>query len=176
MKRTILFISAALIVVMSVQAGELYRWVDAHGKVHYGDRPALDAQQIEEKKFRDIVATDESLPYETRRARERFPVALYVGEGCGNACDEARAYLNKRGIPFSEQKLVTKEEIDAFKAKFGSDQVPALTVGKNFLIGYSAASWASELDVAGYPATAPYRAPKPAPIPATVTDAVPVVP
>lgn len=175
MGRTGLFISAALLAALSAQAGELYRWVDTQGKVHYGDRPAPDAEQIEEKKFRDIVAPDENLPYETRRARERFPVTLYVGEGCGSVCDEARAYLNKRGIPFDEKKLITKEEIDAFKAKFGSDQIPALMVGKNFLVGYSAASWAGELDVAGYPATAPYRAPKPVPTPAA-TDAAPVTP
>lgn len=176
MGRITWFISAALLAAMSAQAGELYRWVDAQGKVHYGDRPALDATQVEEKKLHTNASSDENLPYAARRARERFPVTLYVGEGCGSACDEARAYLNKRGIPFDEQKLVTKEEIDAFKAKSGSDQIPSLSVGKNFLIGYSSASWASELDVAGYPATAPYRAPKPTPAPAPSSDVAPVVP
>jgi len=33
-----------LLCVQSVTAGELYRWVDAEGRVHFGDRPPAEAQ------------------------------------------------------------------------------------------------------------------------------------
>lgn len=30
----------------AANAGEVYKWVDQHGKVHYGDRPKHEAEQI----------------------------------------------------------------------------------------------------------------------------------
>jgi glutaredoxin len=139
-------------------AGELYRWLDSSGKVHYGDAPPPDVR-AETRKFSDAAAPGEDLPYETRRAQENFPVTLYVGEGCGEYCQQARELLNKRGIPFSEKKLATQEEVDAFKAASGGDTIPTLAVGRTFLQGFLAGQWHSELDIAGYPKTAPYRAP-----------------
>lgn len=32
---------------VAAQAGEVYKWVDKDGKVHYGDRPKHEAQQVE---------------------------------------------------------------------------------------------------------------------------------
>ena len=52
---------------------------------------------------------------------------------------------------------LTKEDIDAFKLKSGDDTVPALSVGKTWLKGFEAGQWNSELDIAGYSKTAPYR-------------------
>lgn len=140
------------------QAGELYRWVDEAGKVHYGDAPPAGVQ-TETRRF-PAAADNENLPYETRRARENFPVTLYIqDESCGVYCQKAREMLNKRGIPFAEKKLVAKDEIEAFKKASGSGVVPTLSVGRRYLPGYDEARWNTELDIAGYPKTAPYRAP-----------------
>lgn len=141
------------------QAESLFRWVDSEGKVHYGDRPATDAVKIEEKKFTLPVASDEdTLPYETRRAKQNFPVTLYVTEDCGEICVQARAMLNKRGIPYVEKLLASKEDIEAFLKFSGSGEIPTLAVGKIFLKGFEAGQWGSELDIAGYSKTAPYGA------------------
>jgi hypothetical protein len=79
--------------------------------------------------------------------------------------------LNKRGIPFSEKFLRTKEEIDTFKQLSGLDRfAPVLAVGKNFLKGFLESQWNSELDIAGYPKAATYRqriAPPAPPVPST---------
>ncbi|MDD5298893.1 MAG: glutaredoxin family protein [Gallionella sp.] len=160
MKRIVLLLICLLGASFSAQAGELYRWVDAHGKVHYGDVIPVGADQIEEKKFSDAAAPDEYLSYETRRAQQNFPVTLYVADNCAEYCDKARDLLGKRGIPFSEKALRTKEEIDAFKALAGFDSVPALSIGRTILKGLQADQWNSELDIAGYPKTVPYRTPK----------------
>lgn len=159
MKRTILLLAGLLIGAAFAQAGELYRWVDSTGKVHYGDEPPAQAPLVETLKFGDKAAQEGELPYETRRAQQNFPVTLYVGEGCTEFCEQARALLTKRGIPFTEKSLVTQQEIDAFKAASGGDMVPALAVGKTFISGFNADRWHNELDIAGYPKTAPYRAP-----------------
>jgi hypothetical protein len=156
----------ACLAIIPVHAGELFRWVDAHGKVHYGDTPPADTLEVESKKFSNETSQNEDLPYETRRAQQNFPVTLYVGDACGGPCDHARDLLYKRGVPFKEELLKTQEDIDSFQKLSGGRNIPALQVGKSFLVGFLESSWNSELDVAGYPKTASYRQrvarPKPA--------------
>ena len=159
MKRIVLLSICLAIMPLSAQAGKLYRWVDSNGKVHYGDAPPADAKQVETKKLTDAATENQDLPYETRRAQQSFPVTLYVADNCGEPCDQARSFLNKRGIPFSEKLLKTKEEIDAFKKLSGSGSSPTLSIGRNFLVGFLAEQWQRELDFAGYPKTSAYRAP-----------------
>lgn len=147
---------ALLLLAGNVQAAEYYRSIDSKGKVHYGDKPLGDAADIEKLKVQPEPDPGNLLPFETRRAMEKFPVTLYVAESCGEACELARGYLNKRGIPFVEKSLATPEDINTFKKASGGDQIPALNVGKNWLKGYLESQWSQELDTAGYPKTAPY--------------------
>jgi hypothetical protein len=92
-----------------------------------------------------------ALPFELRRAAERHPVTLYVDARCGAPCAEARAYLRGRGVPYQEVLIETREDIEAFRQRTGSDAVPTLTVGSLSQSGFGADSWAGLLDAAGYP-------------------------
>jgi hypothetical protein len=170
MKRIVLLF-ICLAVIGHVQAAMMYRWVDSSGVVHYSDVPSVDAEKINSMKFSDGVTQSENLPYETRRAQQNFPVTLYVGTGCGETCDQARSLLNKRGVPFSEKLLQTKQDVEVFKQLSGFDGVPALAVGKSFLKGFSESQWNSELDVAGYPKTASYRQRIAPPVPPVIPPA-----
>ena len=178
MKRIVLLLSCLAVMPSGAQADELYRWVDAQGKVHYGDVPPADAAQVTTIKSPAAAAPVEDLPYETRRAQQNFPVTLYAADNCAEACNQARELLKKRGIPFSEKRLQTQEEIDAFKALSGSDSTPTLAVGKTFLKGFLSTQWHDELDIAGYPKTAPYRASGalPASAPAATSEVAPANP
>lgn len=167
MKRIVLLWGCLALMPSDLQAGELFRWVDAQGRVHYGDAPPAEALRVERKKLSDAVMPGEGLSYEARRAQQNFPVILYVADNCTELCDQARSLLSKRGIPFSEKKLVTQEDIDAFKARSGSDSTPTLAVGRTFLKGFLATQWHGELDIAGYPRIAPYRPPAPGVLPAS---------
>ena len=158
-----LLLSISLLFLGSnVQAADLYRSIDENGKVHYSDIPLNNAADVEKIKGPGEPAVDDELPFETRRANSKFPVTLYVADSCGSACNEAREYLQKRGIPFTEKKLVKQEEIDAFKKDSGSDIVPVMHIGKDWISGYLESVWSQALDTAGYPKNAPYR-PKAAP-------------
>jgi glutaredoxin len=158
MKKNLWWAGLLVLAIGSVQAGGLYRWVDKSGNVHYGDVPTEEAAQIEQKKFGTAPETaDADLPYATRLARQNFPVTLYVFTDCGDPCQQARDFLKKRGVPFAEKNLTTKEDIDDFKRKSGVDTAPTLSVGKDWLKGFETGQWNSELDIAGYPKTAPYR-------------------
>lgn len=161
------FLLVGLLILTNAQAGELYRSIDSSGKVHYSDRPLAGADDVVTVKADKAPTPDTSLTYETQRAMQNFPVTLYAFPDCGSACQHARDFLNKRGIPFTENSLVNKEDIDAFRKASGDGAVPKLTVGKTWIKGFLAEQWNKELDVAGYPKTAPYR-PRPAKQPAAV--------
>ncbi len=81
-------------------AGQMYRWVDERGVVHYSDQPppprARNAETI--KPRANVVEADKEV-YELRRARELNPVVLFVTE-CGEPCDLARDFLAQRKIPY----------------------------------------------------------------------------
>ena len=158
------------LVIHGAQAGELYRWVDSSGRVYYGDLPPVDATEVEIRKFPEGITASEYLPYETRKAQQNFPVVLYVALGCGELCNQARSLLNKRGIPYSEKMVRTKDEIDDFRRLTGSEIVPTLAVGKTILKVFQSGQWHDALDIAGYPKTATYRqriAPPAQPAPST---------
>ncbi|MDO8263177.1 MAG: glutaredoxin family protein [Gallionella sp.] len=159
MKHIGLLLVCLAIMPLGVRAGEIYRWVEPSGIVHYSDVPNADAERIDTKKSSEADTPGENLPYETLRAQQNFPVTFYVGPGCGETCNQARSLLSKRGIPFTEKSLKTREDVEAFKQLSGIDGVPVLSVGKTYLRGFLAEQWHNELDIAGYPKTPPYRAP-----------------
>ena len=112
MKPTLILLM--MLAMQPVLAGELYRWVDANGKVHYGDVPANDAQQLEVKKYAAPVvspASDSAL----EKAKKDFPVTLYVIRNCGNACTLARNLLARYKIPYKEVMLKNQQDVNDFK-------------------------------------------------------------
>lgn len=177
MKRIILLLACWATLWADVQADELFRWVDKAGNVHYGDTPPAGATDVERKKLSSEPELNIDLPYETRRAQQNFPVTLYVADACGEPCVQARSLLSKRGIPFSEKLLRTKQDIDAFKLLSGIENfIPVLAVGKDFLKGFQPEQWNNELDIAGYPKTGSYRqriTPLPPPTPLTTPPLIP---
>ena len=157
MRHLVLLLACLVALPVGAGAGELFRWVDENGKVHYGDAPPASGAKVERKKLGGNVEQNEEISYEARRAQQNFPVTLYVGESCAEPCIHARVLLRNRGIPFSEKMLKTKPEIDEFYKLSGSYDSPTLAVGKKYLKGFLESAWNIELDVAGYPKTATYR-------------------
>jgi len=158
-----------LLLLTGVQAGELYRSIDKDGKVHYGDRPLMDTEDVQELKLGQDPIPDDSLSYDAQRAKQNFPVTLYTASNGGQVNVQAREFLNKRGIPFTNKVLQTQEDVETFSKASGGNEVPALSVGRTWLKGFQAEQWNKELDFAGYPKTAPYRprpdAPSAQPVP-----------
>lgn len=149
--KSVLMAMLMLATLQPVIAAELYRWVDSEGKVHYGDVPANDANQLEVKKFTAPPPPVSPSSYELDRAKKNFPVMLYVIRNCGDVCQQARDFLSKRNIPYTETVLKNQQEINDLRDKSGSDLSPTLSVGKDWLKGFQAQEWQDELDAAGYP-------------------------
>lgn len=145
----------------TAQAGQVYRWVDSAGGVHYTDHPPpATVKEVKTLSGKGNVVEVAKETYETRMARERHPVTLY-SSACGPVCDAAREYLQQRGIAY-EHKDPSKEPEYAVEVKklTGSLEVPVLVVGKTHQKGFEASSWGSMLDAAGYPKS-PLIPPKP---------------
>ncbi len=143
-----------LLALPPAHSAEVYRWVDPQGRVTYSDQPPpASVKDVQQRKLGNNVFSSEKLPYGARQAVKDFPVVLYTGQDCGKPCEEARAYLKKRGIPFSEKGLITPEDATAYRQHIGDGPlfVPALTVGSQKQKGFEKASWEQLLDEAGYP-------------------------
>lgn len=153
---------AALLCAGLACAQSVYRWVDANGRVQYSDQPPpANAKDVQQRSMAGSSIQNNELPLLTADAQRKNPVTLYVSE-CGPACDGARDYLNKRGIPHTQVDPTRNLDLNKkFKDETGGEVVPVLRVGEKRLSGWSEASWAAALDAAGYPRTPAFAKPKP---------------
>lgn len=140
------------LVTTSALAGKLYKWVDERGNVSYQDRPPPAGQgHVEEKNVRDGGGATSAEP-SVAEVAAKAPVTLYMIPKC-SPCDEARAYLKKRNVPFTEVNVSEKnpQGQEAMRKKVGELSVPTITVGSKVMRGYVETLVSGELDQAGYP-------------------------
>ncbi len=177
-------LSAAVITLavalMPAVAIAQFKWLDANGRVTYGDNPPRDAKNIEPLRRAD-PDTDPilALPLELRRAVVAFPLTLYTSAAC-TPCGAARDLLQARGTPYTEVTLTTPQDVEAFSKLDLGDKVPVLMVGRQSLKEFMPSAWHATLDTAGYPRATQlprsWRNPPPKPLvlpaaPATAPEA-----
>ena len=158
-------------------SAEMYRWVDAEGKVHYSDQPPPPSVKKFEPKKRLSDKEDASrMPYALQLAAKNFPVTLFATD-CGAGCTQARQLLARRGIPYTEVDAADPAGVEQLKKLTGgSPVVPVLRIGQQVLKGFEEGQWNSELDVAGYPATAVMKVAPKRPQPKPAAPAPPAAP
>lgn len=157
-----LLVAVTIMAAMPVDAQQVYRWVDATGRVQYSDQPPPPGtKNVQEKNVGGNSIQNNDLSLVAQDAQKKNPVTMYVSE-CGDSCDAAKAYLNKRGIPYTMVDPTRSLELNKkFKEETGGQVVPVLKVGEKRLSGWNESTWASALDTAGYPKTPPFSKPKP---------------
>ncbi len=143
--------SALLLLLLAGMAqAQMYKWVDEKGITHFSDTPPQSANiKAEIKDYANPLA-DATLPYGVAQAVRANPVTLYTTGQCG-ACDQGRALLSARGVPFSEKTVTSGEDQDSLRQAGSDGQVPLLLVGPTKLIGFDAGSWQNALTAANYP-------------------------
>ena len=155
-------VPAAIVLAFACGAAfaQMYRWVDKDGKTHYTqEAPPPDAKNVEKKPLGGGSGTAGSmsygdLPYASQAAARNYPVTLYTTPDCGAPCEQARALLVRRVVPFKEISVQRQQDVEAFKAA-GGTQVPYLIVGSQKQAGFLEETYAAILDTAGYPASGP---------------------
>jgi glutaredoxin len=164
-----LFLLGVLLCAAATVQAQQYRWVDEKGRPQFGDNPPASAKGVrktEAKKAESPAEGEQQMPFEVARAQKDFPVTLYTAPICKQPCELARSALNKRGVPFTEVQVWNVETLEQLKTRAGSDNVPALMVGRSALSGFDQVRFDSLLDSAGYPkqgAVAPRAQRAPAP-------------
>ncbi|HYP70477.1 MAG TPA: glutaredoxin family protein [Variovorax sp.] len=137
-------------------AQQVYRQVDANGKVTYSDQPpsARNAQPAQNARGGAVnsMPVDSALPYELRQVAQRYPVTLYSRDEC-QPCDAGRALLTTRGVPFTEKTVQTAQDGEALQRQSGQTSLPQLSIGTQQLVGFQDSDWTRYLDAAGYPAS-----------------------
>ena len=162
---------ACLLLVLAGAGHAQFKVVGPDGRITYTDRPpaaASGAQVLTMRRDGSIEApTGVVLPLELRQAVARFPVTLYVSADCA-PCDSGRRLLQARGVPFAERTVTDDADTEALVRISDARTLPALSVGKQVLRGFSEADWQSTLDLAAYPRESRlprgYVAPAPAPL------------
>ena len=151
-------LALALCASVAAQDKQLYRYIDANGKVVYTDTPPPpNAKDVQPKRIGANVIETNEVPLAARMASERFPVTLYTFD-CGEPCRSAEALLNKRGVPFKSVNVSQPEGAAKLMSLTGSNLAPVMQVGDKLVAkGMSEPQWQAMLDQAGYPRSSPPR-------------------
>ena len=137
---------------------QVYRYIDADGKVVYSDRaPTGDVKDVQTKRVGANFVQGNDIGYATQQASERYPVTLYTFD-CGEVCQNAEGLLNRRGVPFATVNVQDPAGQARLLALTKDPMAPVLTVGDKLVAkGYNEARWQAMLDEAGYPKTPAQR-------------------
>lgn len=146
-------VAAALLGAHLPALAQVYKWTDAQGTIHYGDNPPPQ-QQGRASQLGPVPRVEPGLggafPYELARAVKMNPVTLYTADRCG-ACDDGRALLRARGIPYVERTIATNEDKAWLRQLTGELLLPLLVVGNRRIAGFQEAAWQEALNAAAYP-------------------------
>ncbi|MDR0587637.1 MAG: glutaredoxin family protein [Burkholderiales bacterium] len=153
MRIFLLAIALFLLPVLSfAQAQTMFRYIDETGRVVYTDKPPAPDQHVSDLQRKNpggnYIEVDK-IPFETRYVMERFPLTLYASN-CGSYCEQAEAFLKKRGVPYAFVDTGTQEGNKQLRERAGNTKIPSLQIGTDILSGFNEASWGERLNQAGY--------------------------
>ena len=141
--RSLLTLFCALFLV-TAHAG-VTKWVDAQGKVHYGDRPPVSGGSSAE--LRGTVSIGEGITVipaaksagEIRTAAVVAPRAgeiwIYTTQRCGY-CTRAKKHMNRKGVRFFEKDVDAHPQYEAEFRALGGRGVPVTLAGQRRINGY----------------------------------------
>ena len=148
--RVLIVMTSCLALMLPAQAERVFKTVDEQGNVTYQSRPSYDGETMEE---RDISGgydpSEEAIALD--RAIQFSPVTVYAIKKC-QPCDQAKAQLAKRKIPFTEKDPTSDNALyKEFQELGGANVVPVIKVGDTVVSEYTAKALDEALDGAGYP-------------------------
>lgn len=138
MKKYVLAMPLCLLCLFpcAVSMAEIYKWVDANGRVHFGDAPA-ENQAVEQVDLE--INTYESVTYEDIEFAEptaNKKVTMYATSWCGY-CKKARKYFDANNIAYVEYDIETNQSARRAYDRLGGKGVPVILVGKKRMNGFS---------------------------------------
>ena len=129
--------------VANAGAGELYRWADADGVVHYSDSKPADVN-AETRRFADAERpnTVDVAPAPTLYQPPALPVqpeiVMYGRPTCGY-CVKAERYFNARGLAFRNIDISRSPSAHAEFKRLGGQGTPLIFVDGTPVRGFNQA-------------------------------------
>ncbi len=142
------FVIALLLLGFAFAANaEVYKWTDAAGRVHYGDR-APDGEKSESLKL-PVQSYDGPVKVMDWAAiiRARSPgastaapkgIVMYSTSWCGY-CKLARAYFKRKGLAYEDIDVEASPANRKAFAELGGGGVPLIVVGAKAMRGFNEA-------------------------------------
>ena len=125
---------------------EIYRWQDADGSWHFGDRPPATAKaRVVRPKVNAVAPSAElrsaaqGLKAEAGRSHPKIRrprVVMYSASWCG-VCKRARSYFRSHHIPFKEYDVETTAKGRRDYKRLKGKGVPLILVGGRRMTGFS---------------------------------------
>jgi glutaredoxin len=129
----------ALLFISSHGVAQIYKWVDAEGNVHFGDRDSKPASTYSEEVELGNINTITSVTFETV-ARPIDKVTMYSAQWCGY-CKKARKYFKRKNIPFIEYDIEKNAAAARRHKEMGASGVPVILYKDKRMNGFSEAGF-----------------------------------
>ncbi|HLF98718.1 MAG TPA: glutaredoxin domain-containing protein [Methylococcaceae bacterium] len=127
---------------------EIYRWTDPSGKVHYTERKPADRAGGEAESLQGSAGVSFVGGGNATGATPTVKVRMFMTRSCPY-CKKAKAFLQKRGIPYEELDIEASSRAKAEYDRLGGRGVPVILVGEQRLDGFDARSMERILAAAG---------------------------
>jgi glutaredoxin len=135
----------------AAQAQQIYRWVDANGRVQYSaEKPPANAQSsVVQPRVSTVGSVGSGAAAGSKAPTGKAAVKMYATDWCPY-CKQARAYLTRRGIAYVELDIEKSQAAKSEYQSIGGRGVPVILVGNERMNGYSEQRMAQMLTAAGY--------------------------
>lgn len=129
--------------VMQTSHAQIYKWKDADGKVHFGDKKPINKKseniQLKINTYTSVTIDPTSLK-STKKANTNKNVTMYSAAWCG-ICKKAKKYFSKNNISFTEYDIDKDKAAKKRHKEMGATGVPVIFIGDKRMNGFSAASF-----------------------------------
>lgn len=159
----IVLLVIVLIISAAAQAQPVYKWTDAQGVVHYGDRPPADTKseevaieapppaavgRIDVQSPRGPSPRSSQLRATSQQSRP-LDIVMYARADCGY-CAKARRYFAERGIAYVEKDVQRYAQATAEWKRLGGVGVPLFVINGDVSSGFSAEGMTKRLTRYGW--------------------------
>ena len=138
----------ALLACLPAGAQQIHRWVDADGRVRYGESPPPGVKSVP---VQSRINTYAGQPVVSGAAGggTRPPIVMYTTEWC-TYCKQARAFFQHERIRYAELDVEKSAAARAEYQRIGGRGVPVIVVGTQQMTGFSEPQMRQMLKAAGY--------------------------
>lgn len=128
---------ALLLLAMAPAQAEIYKWIDASGKVHFSDEKP---EHLQAEELNPEINTFSSVSYDLSIFDTGGKVIMYSTSWC-SYCKKARRYFRKNNIAYVEYDIEKDTRARRQYKRMGATGVPVILVGKKRMNGFSASGF-----------------------------------